>query len=72
MNRASGALSAAVDTGAEAKVTGVPGQRKAWDASQLPLDQYLEYLEKFQQDATVLSTLAKQDEPLPGGGPAFE
>ncbi|GMH85588.1 hypothetical protein TL16_g10276 [Triparma laevis f. inornata] len=52
-------------------VTGIPGQRKAWDASQLPLEEYLEYLDKFQQDATVLSTLAKQEEPLPGGDESF-
>jgi hypothetical protein len=54
-------------------VTGVPGHQKAWSASQLPLDQYLKYLEKFQEDSTVLSTLAKHEQvPLSlagaGGG----
>ena len=46
-------------------VTGMPGHTKAWNASQLPLEQYLKYLDKFQEDATVLSTLAKnQETPL--------
>ncbi|GMI03243.1 hypothetical protein TrVE_jg8318 [Triparma verrucosa] len=68
MNHASGGAGSKPGT---TTVTGVPGQRKAWDASQLPLEQYLEYLDKFQQDATVLSTLAKQDNPLPGGEESF-
>ena len=37
----------------------VAGPRKAFEASNLPLDQYLQYLDKFQQDATVLTTLEK-------------
>ena len=38
---------------------GIAGPRKAFEASNLPLDQYLQYLEKFQQDATVLTTMEK-------------
>jgi len=38
---------------------GIAGPRKAFEASNLPLEQYLQYLEKFQQDASVLTTLEK-------------
>ena len=41
--------------------TGIAGPRKAFEASNLPLDQYLQYLEKFQQDSTVLTTLEKSN-----------
>jgi len=40
---------------------GVAGPRKAFEASNLPLDQYLLYLEKFQQDTSVLTTLSKNN-----------
>ena len=62
LSRASGTSST---NPAGSEFTGVPGQRKAWDASNLPLDEYLKYLDKFQQDAAVLSTLAKADRELP-------
>ena len=49
-------------------VTGVPGHQKAWDASQLPLEQYLRYLDKFSEDASVLSTLGRRQGLLEGRG----
>ncbi|GMH62040.1 hypothetical protein TrRE_jg3902, partial [Triparma retinervis] len=62
LSRAAGAQSESVDG---KSVTGVPGQRKAWDASNLPLGEYLRYLDRFQQDASVLSTLAKGEGGMP-------
>jgi hypothetical protein len=63
LSKASGVKS--LTGGGESKFgIGVPGHQKAWDASNQPLGDYLSYLEQFTSDASILTTLSKQEKVL--------